>query len=142
MSANLTLLLLMGALYAAGIYLLLDRSLTRILLALILLTNATNILILATGGYAGIAPLVEQGVAPEDYNDPLPQAFILTSIVISFALTAFMLGITYRTWVIRRRDELERDAEDAAVAAKPSYDAEEDAEVRHEGTEFTEEHEG
>ncbi len=142
MSANITLLALMAVLYAAGIYLLLERSLTRVLLALVLLTNATNILILATGGFAGLAPLVSKGTPAQDYNDPLPQAFILTSIVISFAVTAFLLGIIYRTWVIRRRDEIERDTEDAAVAAKESWDEEEDAEIIHEGTEFTKEHEG
>jgi multicomponent Na+:H+ antiporter subunit C len=141
MSANITLLILMGILYAAGIYLLLERALTRVLLALTLLTNATNILILTTGGYAGLAPLVSKGTAAEDYNDPLPQAFILTAIVIGFAVTAFILGIIYRTWVIRRRDEIERDAEDAAVAARDSWDEEEDAEIVQEGTEFTKEHE-
>ncbi|GAA1347176.1 NADH-quinone oxidoreductase subunit K [Falsarthrobacter nasiphocae] len=142
MSANLTLLVLMGVLYAAGVYLLLDKSLTRILLALTLITNATNLLLITTGGLAGIAPLVVKGADPSEYNDPLPQVFVLTSIVISFAITAFMLGIIYRTWVIRRRDEIERDEEDAVVAAKESYDAEEDADVVHEDTEFTKEHEG
>jgi multisubunit Na+/H+ antiporter MnhC subunit len=56
MSINLTLLIVMGALYACGIYLILERSLTRVLLGLMLLANATNLLILATGGYAGLAP--------------------------------------------------------------------------------------
>lgn len=142
MSANITLLVLMGVLYACGIYLLLDKALTRILLALTLLTNATNLLIITTGGYAGLSPLIKKGTDPSEYNDPLPQAFVLTSIVISFAITAFMLGIIYRTWVIRRRDEIERDTEDVVVASKDSYDAEEDADIVHEGTEFTKEHEG
>lgn len=132
----------MGVLYACGIYLLLDKALTRILLALTLLTNATNLLIITTGGYAGLSPLIKKGTDPNEYNDPLPQAFVLTSIVISFAITAFMLGIIYRTWVIRRRDEIERDTEDVVVASKDSYDAEEDADIVHEGTEFTKEHEG
>ena len=57
MSVNLTLLTVMGALYACGIYLILERSLTRVLLGLMMLTNATNLLILTTGGYAGLAPL-------------------------------------------------------------------------------------
>ena len=54
MSVNLTLLIVMGALYACGIYLILERSLTRVLLGLMILANATNLLILATGGYAGV----------------------------------------------------------------------------------------
>jgi multicomponent Na+:H+ antiporter subunit C len=136
MSVNLTLLIIMGALYACGIYLILERSLTRVLLGLMLLANATNLLILATGGYAGLAPLYSKDIAAEDYNDPLPQALILTSIVISFAVTAFMLGIIYRTWVLARREEIQDDVEDLRVAETPSFDAEDDAEIPAETSEF------
>jgi multicomponent Na+:H+ antiporter subunit C len=136
MSVNLTLLIVMGALYACGIYLVLERSLTRVLLGLMLLANATNLLILATGGYSGLAPLYSKDTAAGDYNDPLPQALILTSIVISFAVTAFMLGIIYRTWVLARRDEIQDDVEDLRVAETPSFDAEDDAEVPAETSEF------
>jgi len=136
MSVNLTLLIVMGALYACGIYLILERSLTRVLLGLMLLANATNLLILATGGYAGLAPLFTKDRPAQDYNDPLPQALILTSIVISFAVTAFMLGIIYRTWVLARQDEIQDDTEDRRVAATPSFDAEDDAEVPAETSEF------
>ena len=136
MSVNLTLLAVMGALYACGIYLLLERSLTRVLLGLMLLANATNLLILATGGYAGFAPLYAKDTPAQDYNDPLPQALILTSIVISFAVTAFMLGIIYRTWVLARQDEIQDDIEDLRVAETPSFDAEDDAEIPMETSEF------
>ena len=136
MSVNLTLLTVMGALYACGIYLILERSLTRVLLGLMLLANATNLLILATGGYAGMAPLFRQETDPGAYNDPLPQALILTSIVISFAVTAFMLGIIYRTWVLARQDEIQDDLEDRRVAATPSFDAEDDAVIPAETSEF------
>lgn len=136
MSVNLTLLAVMGALYACGIYLLLERSLTRVLLGLMLLANATNLLILATGGYAGLAPFYAKDTPAQDYNDPLPQALILTSIVISFAVTAFMLGIIYRTWVLARQDEIQDDVEDLRVAETPSFDAEDDAEIPMETSEF------
>jgi multicomponent Na+:H+ antiporter subunit C len=136
MSVNLTLLAVMGALYACGIYLLLERSLTRVLLGLMLLANATNLLILATGGYAGLAPLYAKDTPAQDYNDPLPQALILTSIVISFAVTAFMLGIIYRTWLLARQDEIQDDVEDLRVAETPSFDAEDDAEIPVETSEF------
>jgi multicomponent Na+:H+ antiporter subunit C len=136
MSVNLTLLTVMGALYACGIYLILERSLTRVLLGLMLLANATNLLILATGGYAGLAPLFNKATSPGDYNDPLPQALILTSIVISFAVTAFMLGIIYRTWVLARQDDIQDDAEDRRVAETPSFDAEDDAAIPVETSEF------
>ena len=136
MSVNLTLLLVMGVLYACGIYLILERSLTRVLLGLVLLANATNLLILATGGYAGLAPFFSKDTPAGDYNDPLPQALILTSIVISFAVTAFMLGIIYRTWALARQDDIQDDAEDRRVAKTPSFDAEDDAEVPQETSEF------
>ncbi|MGJ3191680.1 Na(+)/H(+) antiporter subunit C [Paenarthrobacter nitroguajacolicus] len=136
MSINLTLLIVMGVLYACGIYLILERSLTRVLLGLMLLANATNILILSTGGYAGLAPLFDKETGPDAYSDPLPQALILTSIVISFAVTAFMLGIIYRTWVLARQDEIQDDLEDVRVAKTPSFDAEDDAIVPLETSEF------
>ena len=137
MSVNITLLLIMGALYAAGIYLVLERSLTRVVLGLAMMTNATNILLLATGGYQGLAPLFNAEIPAEDYSDPLPQAFILTSIVISFSVTAFMLGIIYRSWVLGRQDEVQDDIEDRRVASQSSYDAEDDADVPEDTTEFT-----
>ncbi|AJT42037.1 Na(+)/H(+) antiporter subunit C [Psychromicrobium lacuslunae] len=138
MSVNLTLLLVMGVLYAVGIYLLLERSLTRVLMGLMLLANATNLLLLTTGGYAALAPLFDKNIQPGEYNDPLPQALILTSIVISFAVTAFMLGIIYRTWILARQDEVQDDLEDRRVANQPSFDAEEDVEIPLETTEFDE----
>jgi multicomponent Na+:H+ antiporter subunit C len=136
MSVNLTLLTVMGALYACGIYLILERSLTRVLLGLMLLANATNLLLLATGGYAGLAPLYNKDTGAQEYADPLPQALILTSIVISFAVTAFMLGIIYRTWVLARQDEIQDDIEDLRVAETPSFDAEDDALIPAETSEF------
>lgn len=136
MSVNLTLLTVMGALYACGIYLILERSLTRVLLGLMLLANATNLLILATGGYAGLAPLFNKDTGAQEYADPLPQALILTSIVISFAVTAFMLGIIYRTWVLARQDEIQDDIEDLRVAETPRFDAEDDAPIPAETSEF------
>ncbi|GAC1490393.1 MAG: hypothetical protein NVS2B15_09050 [Pseudarthrobacter sp.] len=136
MSVNVTLLIVMGALYACGIYLILERSLTRVLLGLMLLTNATNLLILTTGGYAGLAPFFNKDTGANEYADPLPQALILTSIVISFAVTAFMLGIIYRTWVLARQDEIQDDVEDRRVAATPRFDAEDDAPIPAETSEF------
>ncbi|GAB3524202.1 Na(+)/H(+) antiporter subunit C [Arthrobacter monumenti] len=137
MSVNFTLLIVMGALFATGIYLLLERSLTRVLLGIILLANGVNILLLNTGGFAGPAPLYEENIPADAYNDPLPQAMILTSIVISFAITAFLLGIIYRSWIIGRQDEVQDDIEDRRVASQGSYDAEDDADVPLETSEFS-----
>jgi multicomponent Na+:H+ antiporter subunit C len=126
----------MGVLYAVGVYLLLERSLTRVLLGLMLLTNGTNLLILHAGGAAGSAPLYGGSIAAEDYSDPLPQALILTAIVISLAVTAFLLGMIYRSWVLGRRDEIQDDVEDRRVARQSSYDVEDDADVPADTTEF------
>ncbi|GGC80361.1 hypothetical protein GCM10011512_03870 [Tersicoccus solisilvae] len=137
MSINVTLLLVMGVLYTCGVYLLLERSLTRVMLGLILITNATNLLLLTTAGVAGRAPLVVSGVDAREYTDPVPQALTLTAIVISFAVTAFLLGVIYRSWSLARQDEVQDDIEDRRVAHQPSFQREEDAVIPHDTSEFT-----
>lgn len=141
MTANALLLIVMGVMYAGGIYLLLERTLTRVLLGMMLITNATNVLILVMSGTPGRAPIVTDGVDPSEYSDPLPQALTLTAIVISFAVTAFMLGMIYRSWKLGRRDEVQVDTEDVKVAEQPSFDAEDDAELQDESSEFLDEDE-
>jgi multicomponent Na+:H+ antiporter subunit C len=136
-TVDITLIVLMAAFFAAGIYLLLERSLTRVLLGLILLGNGANILLLAMSGGAGRAPLYIPGTPAEEYADSLPQALILTAIVITFAVTAFLLGIIYRSWVLGREDDVQDDPEDRRVADQDSYDYEDDADVPAETTEFT-----
>lgn len=138
MSVNVTLLLVMGVLFATGIYLLLERSLTRVLLGIILVGNGVNLLILAAGGPKGLAPIYSAGTPPGDYADPLPQALILTAIVITFAVTAFLLAMIYRSWVISRRDEFTDDVEDRRVAEQDTFDFEEDSDVAVETSEFPE----
>ena len=136
MSPNLTLLIISGVLFACGIYLLLERSLTRVLLGLLMLTNGANLLLLTTGGYSGLAPFFAKGTDAHAYSDPLPQAFVLTSIVISFAVTGFMLALIYRTWQLGRADEVSDDLEDRRVAAQSGWVPEEDADVPADLSEF------
>ncbi|WP_051619634.1 Na(+)/H(+) antiporter subunit C [Haematomicrobium sanguinis] len=136
MSVNLTLLVIMGAMFGFGIYLVLERGLTRVLLGLVLLTNAANILLLMTGGYAGLAPLFGEDIPPYEYNDPLPQALMLTAIVIGFGVTSFMLAIIYRSWVLARQDELQDDIEDRRVASHSTYSEEEPDQNVDDATEF------
>lgn len=140
MTINLTLLVLMGALFAIGIYLLLERSLTRVLLGIILISNGVNLLLLHTAGRAGLAPIYDPEIAAEEYLDPLPQALLLTAIVIAFALVSIMLALIYRSWVLARQDELADDEEDRRIASYANvHDVEEDAELATETTEFTDE---
>ncbi|MGO1183101.1 MAG: Na(+)/H(+) antiporter subunit C [Micrococcaceae bacterium] len=136
MTLTAVLIVAMGVLFTGAIYLILERTLTRVLLGLVLFTNGANLLIVLMAGDAGLAPLVRNGVAPEEYFDPLPQALTLTSIVISFATTAFLLAMIYRSWKLARRDEVQADTEDLKVAEQPSFDAEEDAELHEEDSEF------
>lgn len=138
MTINLTLLVLMGALFAVGVHLLLERSLTRVLLGIILISNGVNLLMLQTAGRAGLAPIVRDGAGFADMLDPLPQALVLTAIVISFALTSLMLALIYRSWALARQDEVADDEEDRRVAAQPVHDPEEDSEVPAETSEFSE----
>lgn len=136
MTVQGALIIIMGVMFAGAIYMILEKTLTRIMLGLVLFTNATNLLIIIMAGDAGIPPIVADGVAAEDYHDPLPQALTLTSIVISFAVTAFLLAMIYRSWQLARRDEIQVDVEDIRVAEQPAFDAEEDAELVDEGSEF------
>ena len=114
MTANLTLVLTASVLVAAGVYLLLERSLTRVLIGIILISNGVNVAFLVTSGRAGGAPIV--GVTePARMSDPLPQAMVLTAIVITLGLTAFLLAMAYRSWQLTGHDEVQDDVEDAAI---------------------------
>ncbi|MFV0458668.1 MAG: NADH-quinone oxidoreductase subunit K [Actinomycetales bacterium] len=106
---------LIGVLFATGAYLLLQRALTRVLIGLGLLTHAANLLLLSGGGRAGPAPFVSGEGAPEAVVDPLPQAMALTAIVISFAVTALLLGLTYRSVVLVHDDAVQDDPEDRRI---------------------------
>ncbi|GGC00387.1 Na(+)/H(+) antiporter subunit C [Cellulomonas carbonis] len=118
---NLTLVVVAGALAAVGVYLLLERSLTRVLLGVIFLSNAVNVVFLVAGGRAGGAPII--GSTDEDaMSDPLPQAMVLTAIVITLGMTAFLLALAYRSWQLNHHDEVQDDLEDRRVAARAAAD--------------------
>lgn len=136
MSVDLALLVAMGAMFAGGIYMLLERTLTRILLGIMLITNASIMLLLVTGGRSGDAPIRIEGKDPATYSDPLPQALMLTAIVIGFAVTAFLVAMIYRSWLLSREDVVAVDPEDVKVATQETFDAEEDAELEEETSEF------
>ncbi|GAB7038204.1 MULTISPECIES: Na(+)/H(+) antiporter subunit C [Catenuloplanes] len=120
MTPNLVYIVLVGVLFAAGVVLLLERSLTRILVGVILLGHGANVLILS-GGRAGGPPIVGT-VADEEMSDPLPQAMILTAIVITLAVTAFLLALAYRSRDITGHDEVQDDAEDRRIVVLAERD--------------------
>ena len=94
-----------AVLIACGLYLVLDRTLLRIVIGLGLLSNGTHLLLMATGGlYSGTAPIItghESSVV-----DPLPQALILTAIVIAFGVTSLLLTLSYHTFLAYHSDDL------------------------------------
>lgn len=112
----LALAVLVGVLFAAGTYLLIQRTLTRIILGVSLYGHAVNVLLLASGGRSGRAPILD-GSETGRVSDPLPQAMALTAIVISFAVVAFLLALAYRNWTHTGDDEVEDDLEDRRIAA-------------------------
>ena len=120
MEANLFLLIGAGVLIACGVYLMLDTSMTRMIMGVTLIGNGANLLLLQSGGPAGSPPIIGRGSeAASDAADPLAQAMILTAIVISMSMVGFMLALAYRQYRYRTDDVVERDEEDRAVAARP-----------------------
>ncbi|MFI7127369.1 Na(+)/H(+) antiporter subunit C [Nonomuraea sp. NPDC050153] len=99
------------ALVATGVTLLLERSLVRVLAGVILLGNGVNLLIVTAGGDPGGPPFVDvRGRA-----DPLPQAMVLTAIVITLGVTAFLLALVHRSWQLSGSDEVQDDTEDRRI---------------------------
>ncbi|PWA12752.1 Na(+)/H(+) antiporter subunit C [Pueribacillus theae] len=88
-----------GFLFMAATYLFLTKSLLRVIIGTGLISHGAHLLILTMGGLGGkIPPVLTNGAANGDYADPLPQALILTAIVISFGVTAFILVLAYRAY--------------------------------------------
>jgi multicomponent Na+:H+ antiporter subunit C len=116
-TGNLTLALLIGVLYTVGTYLLLQRTLTRIVIGLALLGHGANLLLLQAGGAAGVVPFVssDSEAVLSTTADPLPQAMVLTAIVITFGVSAFLLALAYRSWVLTEQDDVQDDVEDRRV---------------------------
>ena len=118
---ELILAVVSGCLFAASFYLLMRRNLLRFVIGLIILSNAANLLIFTMGRLTRAQPpVIPYGakVPPEPYANPLPQALILTAIVISFGLLAFTLVLVYRNYTVGRTvnaDELQHAEPDEAL---------------------------
>lgn len=124
MTADFALLLLAGILSAAGVYLLLERAIIKILLGIMILSNGVNLLLLAAGGAPGNPPIRDRtwgGNATD--SDPLAQAMILTAIVITAGVGAFILALAYRSYQFTTVDEVADDVEDTKIARRSPTDA-------------------
>ncbi len=110
---TLTRIILGLGLIGHGANLLLQRTLTRIILGLGLIGHGANLLLVTAGGRAGTPAFVgDEG----PFSDPLAQAMVLTAIVIGFGMTGLLLTLGYRSWQLNRHDEVEDDLEDRRIA--------------------------
>ncbi len=110
-------LVVVAVLFGIGTYLIQQRLLTRIVIGLALISHGVNLLIILSGR-RGIAPVVKGAVGPDGISDPLPQAMVLTAIVISFGVTAFLLALALRSFVLTGSDAVEDDLEDRRIAGE------------------------
>ncbi|WP_405374630.1 MULTISPECIES: Na(+)/H(+) antiporter subunit C [unclassified Microbacterium] len=122
MTVSLVLVIVMGALFAAGVYAMLERSLTRVLIGFLLLGNAANLFLMIVMGQPGIAPFFGAADSPDEMSDPLPQALTLTAIVITFAVSAFLLALIYRSWQLGQADTVVDDEADREVRERAASD--------------------
>jgi multicomponent Na+:H+ antiporter subunit C len=124
MTTYLVPLVLIGGLISSGVYLLLERNLTRMLLGLLLIGNAINLLILNVGGPSGNPPIHGRTSNGDTTTaDPLAQGMILTAIVITMGIAAFVLALTYRSFRLNTAEEVGDDPEDTRVSQLTADDA-------------------
>ena len=100
-----------GGLYAAGLYMMMRRSIVKLLIGLSLLSHAATLLIFTAGGLSSShPPLVQPGheLPPPSHADPVPQALILTAIVISFGVLAFTVVLVHRAYQAVATDDLDQ----------------------------------
>jgi multicomponent Na+:H+ antiporter subunit C len=116
-----------AALFGCGTFLLLQRQLSRILVGLALLSHGANLVILLSAGHRAQPTFLADGQDDAGLLDPLPQAFVLTAIVITFGVTCFLLALAYRSWALTSDDEVQDDIEDRVVASRAAARRSEDA---------------
>lgn len=126
MTLSLSLILATAGMVGTGIYLMLERSLSRVLIGLFLVSNGVSAAFLVVSGPAGDAPLVNRN-DPAAISDPLPQAFVLTAIVITLGTAAFVLAMAYRSWQLTGHDDVQDDVEDASIRRLAATDAASDS---------------
>ena len=123
-------------LFGVGTHLVLQRKLSRIIIGLGLLSHGANVLLMSSG-VAGNPPLIGSGDA-DDFSDPLPHAFALTTVVITFGVTAFLLALAFRSWLLTHDDEVEDDLADLAIARGGNDDDKEVRDDRRAGLQMAE----
>jgi len=104
------LAILIGILYAAGVYMLLRRSILKFIIGIIFLSNATNLLVFVASGLTLGNPAFtnDKGEITGNPADPMPQALVLTAIVIGFGIVAFTLALKYKFFNVTGTDDLDQ----------------------------------
>ena len=108
---ELLLAITIGILYASGIYMMLRRSMVKMIIGLMLLGNGVNLLIFLLGRITkGSSPIIPSALETfaQAYADPVPQALILTAIVISFGLQAFAIVLIKKVYKVVGTDDLDK----------------------------------
>ncbi|HRW62444.1 MAG TPA: NADH-quinone oxidoreductase subunit K [Bacteroidales bacterium] len=109
---ELILAIFIGLLYAAGVYLILRRSIVKVILGVLVLSNATNLIIFLAGGIkrSGSAFVAEGAEKAQltAMSDPLPQALILTAIVIGLGIAAYILALKYKYFEVTETHDLDQ----------------------------------
>jgi len=112
-----------AVLMGVGTYLVLQRQLSRIVIGVGLMGHGANVLFVLSAQGRG-RPAFTTGHDEGPFTDPLPEAMALTGIVITFAVTAFLLALAYRSWVLTHDDEVQDDLEDRLIGREGLADKE------------------
>jgi len=106
---ELLLAILIGILYTAGVYMVLRRSILKFIIGIIFLSNATNLLVFLAAGIVPASPVfVGNGENASPLADPLPQALVLTAIVIGLGIVAYTLSLKYKYYAETGTDDLDQ----------------------------------
>ncbi|MBN2349996.1 MAG: NADH-quinone oxidoreductase subunit K [Bacteroidales bacterium] len=106
---EILLAILIGLLYSAGVYLLLRRSILKFIIGIIFMSNATNLLVFLSAGIIPGKPVfIGQETETVLQTDPLPQALVLTAIVIGFGIVVFTLALKYKFFNTTGTDDLDQ----------------------------------
>lgn len=107
---EIVLAILVGVLYTAGVYMILRRSILKFIIGLIFLSNATNLLVFLSAGITAGQPAFVDGNTETagNFSDPLPQALVLTAIVIGFGIVVYTMALKYKFFATTGTDDLDQ----------------------------------
>jgi len=107
---EILLAILVGILYTVGVYMILRRSIVKFIIGIIFMSNATNLLVFLASGIVSGNPVFvdEKLVDSSQMADPLPQALVLTAIVIGFGIIVFTLALKYKFFELTGTDDLDQ----------------------------------